>query len=193
MLERAEIISSEAAAVFGSARQRKILLSLIAKDGSLSDLAQVTALPLNLLHYHVGKLVRLGLVEITSRRKRAGTPISLYRAKARVFFVPAALSKTLPGEEMSQRLRAALENGLAGAIKGVEYTHDGHGPKMKPVRHEGGSQMAVAYWFELRLEDADAGALAAELGAMLARFRKRKTTRGRNFIVHAALAPLPRN
>ena len=189
MLEKKDIATSAAAAVFASMRQRRILLTLIDREQSLSDLMAATGLPLNLLHYHVRKMIRLGLVEITAQRKRAGAPITLYRARAKVFFVPAALSPALPGAEMSAKLHATLERSLAGTVKGTAYFHDGGGPRMVPVYHEARGRMTGAYWVELRLADSDAQRLATELGDILKRFRKR-AGKGPRYLIHTAMAPL---
>ena len=192
MLEKVEIANRAAAAVFRSRRQRKILLTLIEKERSLKDLMEITGLPLNLLHYHIRKMIRLRLVEIASLRKRAGAPITLYRAKAKTFFVPAALGPQVPDNELSARLRAALENTLAGTIKGVEYSHGGKGPRMTLVRDAKHYGSVASYWLDLRLSDKDATVLAAELGALFDRFRKRSGTAGRSYVVHGAIAPFPK-
>ncbi len=188
MIETAEITDAAAAAVFGSPRQRKIVLALIAEERSLSQLAGLTATPLNLLDHHMRKFLRLGLVEVVRRQARAGAPIRFYRAVAQSFFVPAEFAAAAPGDAMSARLRAALDRGLAGSVKGYMYAHDGAGPRMRVVQNPDHQKTAAEFWLELRLSDADAADLARELRALLDRFEQRAEDGGRRYVVHAAMA-----
>ena len=188
MIETAEINDPAAAAVFSNPRQRKILLALIAQERSLTGLAGLTGAPLNLLHYHMRKFLRLGLVRITRQEARAGAPIKFYRAAAQSFFVPAELATATPGDAMSVSLRAALDRGLAGALKGHIYSHDGAGPRMRVVHSHPQTRTAAEFWLDLRLSEADAAALAGEFQALLRRFEARAGDAGHRYIVHAALA-----
>jgi hypothetical protein len=187
MLETAEIDDAAAAAVFANPRQRKMVLALIPEALSLSELGRRTDTPLNLLHHHMRKFLRLGLVGVAGRRARAGAPIKLYRASAERFFVPAELFAAGSGEAMSQRLRAALDRAIGRTVKGAVYSHDGAGPRMRLVRHDAGA-VAVDLWRELRLTTADAEALSEELGALLRRFELRSAEAGGRYIIHAAVA-----
>ena len=189
MRETARMVDPRAAAVFGAARQRTILLALVEEERSLSQLARLTGTPLNLLHHHVRKFLRLGLVRVTRVEARAGAPIKHYRATARSFFVPAELMRAGPGAELSGLLRQRLERSLTGVLAGVSYTHDGSGPRMRLVREPGRHPIATELWLELRLTDSDAEELAAGLRALLQRFEARAGKPRRRYLVHAALAP----
>jgi len=188
VVETVRITTAQAASVFGAARQRKILLSLIERERSLSQLERLTRTPLNLLHHHVGKLMQLRLARIARVEARAGAPIKYYRAAARRFFVPAELMGANPGAELTSRLQQRLERSLAGFVKGVEYSHDGNGPRMRLVK-EPGHAVVTDLWLELRLSDADAAALDAELRGVFRRFEARSKSAHHPYLVRAAMAP----
>ena len=188
MVETLRITTAQAAAVFGAARQRKILLSLIDRERSLSQLERLTRTPLNLLHHHVGKLMQLRLARIARVEARAGAPIKYYRAAARSFFVPAELMGANPGAELTSRLQQRLERSLAGFVKGMEYSHDSNGPRMRLVK-EPGRAIATELWLELRLSEADAAALDAGLRELFRRFGGRSKRAHHPYLVHAAMAP----
>jgi len=187
--ETARIADSRAAAVFSVPRQRKILLSLVDEERSLSQLARLTETPLNLLHHHIQRFLRLGLVRISRSEARAGAPIKYYRATARAFFVPAELMRAEPHAGLHSQLRDRLARSLARTLQGAIYTHDGNGPRMRLVREASAPIAATELWLELRLSDADAATLAADLRALLRRFESRSGRTRRRYLVHAAIAP----
>src|SRR5665213_1500156 len=189
MIDMTDIIDPAAAKVFANPRQRKLVLALVDRERSLSDLAALTQTPLNLLHHHMRSFLRLGLVAITRRQVRAGAPIKFYRATARAFFVPAELAGGRPSDSMSVRLRAAVDRNLARTVKGVVYSHDGDGARMRVVRDKDCPATAFEVWLEVHLDEADAATLADELRTLLARFGRRPGASGRAWIVHAAIAP----
>lgn len=187
-METAEIFDPAAAAVFGNPRQRKIVLALIPEERSLSELAVITGMPLNLLHHHMRKFLRLGLVAITRRQSRPGAAIKFYRATASAFFVPAELAPAGSGEAMASRLRTALDRSRARAAKGVLFLYDEAGPSMRLVPDPDYGTTAVELWRELRLRDEDAAELAEAFRGLLRRFEARSAPAGRAYIVHAAVA-----
>ena len=187
MEERFDIATAAAAAAFASARSRAVLLALAAGERSLKQLAGTTGLKLNLLHYHVARLRALGLIEIVRSERRPGRPVKIYRAVARAFFVPARLAGGEVGEKLSAELRERLALARArGGGEGTLYSvgEDG-GPRMRRL---GGDEPAegVEIWSLLDLSRSEAAALAAEMRALLGRYRGRS---GRPHLVHAALAP----
>jgi hypothetical protein len=190
MRESMNIVDPRAAAVFASPRQRKILLSLVAEDRSLSQLARLTEAPLNLLHHHIHKFMRLGLVRIAREEPRAGAPIKYYRAAARAFFVPADLMDAEPGAGLTSQLRDELARSLARSLEGVVYSHDGNGPRMRLVRNADPGVAATEFWLDVRLSDADAATLADDLQALLHRFDGRSGKTRRRYLIHAAIAPV---
>lgn len=191
VIETADITDPAAAAVFANPRQRRILLSLVQQERSLTELAGLTGAPLNLLHHHMRKLMSLGLVAITRRQARAGAPIKFYRATASRFFVPADFGSVGSGDPMSVRLRNALDRSLADTLSGVLYSHDDAGPRMRLVRKAPSRATATELWLDLQLSDADAAALADEFKALLKRFEPRARHSGRRYIVHAAVVHDP--
>jgi DNA-binding transcriptional ArsR family regulator len=187
--ETLQIADPRAAAVFATPRQRKMVLLLIDKERSLSELSRLTEAPLNLLHHHIRKFIRLGLVRVVREEGRSGAPIKFYRASARAFFVPAELIEAEPPTGRSAQLRDALAQSLARALQGVVYSHDGQGPRMRLVRDPEAQSVATELWLEIHLSRADAAALADELRALLHRFESRPQKAQRRYLVHAAIAP----
>jgi Helix-turn-helix domain len=186
--ETTEITDQAAARVFDDPRLRKIVLALIPQERSLTGLAALMGMRLKLLHHHMQKLSRLGLVQIVRRQPRAGAPIKFYRATALAFFVPAELARENPDDQMAKQLRAALDRSRTAALIGVMYSHDGAGPRMRLIRNPEHETTSVEFWRELRLRNADATELAKALKALLRRFEKRSGDAGRRYIIHAALA-----
>jgi predicted ArsR family transcriptional regulator len=187
LLATIDIKEPAAAAVFANLRQRQVLMTLIEREYSLSQLAEQTGTPLNLLHHQIRKLLNAGLVRITRQKRRAGAPIKFYRATARAFFVPTALSDTSPTDALNRKMRTALEQSLAAVIKGVLYTHDSTGVRMSLVRNSECSG-AAEIWCELQLGEKDAADLAEELRRLLQRYASRRGSADARYIVHAAIA-----
>ena len=189
MRETATIDDPEAAAVFSHGRGRKILLALVAEDRSLSELVRLTETPLNLLHHHIGKFLRLGLVVIARAERRAGAPIKFYRSTAQSFLVPAELMATTPGHGLNARLRETLDRGLSGAIKGMSYSCENGRPRMRVVKAPEANTVTAELWLELSLSRTDAAALRDDLRSLLQAYGSRSTGGDQRYIVHAALAP----
>ena len=190
MTEPKTIKSREAAAPFNRPRSRRLLLTLLAGAKSLGELSSLTDTSLSLLHHHLGRLLDLGLVEVSGMQSRGRRPIKIYRATAEAFFVPIELVEALPGDSESVRLRHALERGLGGGVQGVLYFHDGIGGRMRLVRDPARASPAQELWLELRLADDEAATLAIELRELMQRYATRPKTGGKTYIVHAALASI---
>ena len=190
MRENLNIADPRAAATLESPRQRRILLLLVERARSMSELSRLTQAPLNLLHHHVRKLVSLGLLRIEREEARSGAPVKFYRATARAFFVPAELMKQVPGASQDALLRESLARSLALSLQGVVYFHDGQGPRMRLVREPGRRATAAETWLELHLSDAAAGELEQEIRSIFLRFQSRPGKGGRRYLVHAAIAPI---
>jgi hypothetical protein len=182
------VTDPKAAAIFNNLRQRQILLALIDRECSLGELAEVTQAPLNLLHHHVRRLIAFGLVKISGRRKRAGTPIKLYRASARAFFVPADLVAA-PTGPLNDKLRGVLEQSLAGTYRGILFAHDGTDGEMRLIWDEEFGGGVSELWAEVALSESEAAEVSAELAAILRRHARRSGKGRRRYIVHAAVAP----
>jgi hypothetical protein len=186
--DMAVVTDRRAAAIFNNLRQRQILLTLIDRQCSLSELSRTTGIALNLLHHHIARLISFGLVKINGMRPRAGAPVKLYRATARTFFVPADLAGA-PTGTLNEKLRDVLERNLAGAYKGVVFGCDGSDAQMRLVRDSEFETRVSELWAELELSEAEAGALSREVGAILKRYSGRGAKGRRRYIMHSAIAP----
>jgi hypothetical protein len=159
-----------------------ILLALIDEDRSLAELGRELDLPLNLLHYHVHRLVKLGLVKIARTERRAGAPIRRYRAAATEIFVPAELMKAPPGAALNPQLRRSIEANHIRTFKGALYEK---GPRMRLVQRPG--IPALELW--LRMHPSDAASFSSDLRELCARYEWRPGQQRRHWLFHAALAP----
>ncbi|MDP9149941.1 MAG: winged helix-turn-helix domain-containing protein [Myxococcota bacterium] len=187
MRETITIVDPKAAAVFATPRQRKLLLSVVDEERSLSQLARLTETPLNLLHHHIRKFMRLGLVTIARETSRAGAPMKYYRATARAFFVPAELMDPELGAGLNSKLNDLLVRSRARALQGVVYSHDGSGPRMRLVRGTSSRSTATELWAELRLSDAAAASMADDLRRLLHRYEACASKTHRRHLIHAAV------
>ena len=183
--------SRRAAAIFNHARQKQILLTTVAMEYSLSELATVTQTSLPLLHHHIRSFLKLGVVRISGERKtRRGLRVKLYRACAQKFFVPAELVPEQPNSDLHLRLNAAMERARAKTFKGIEYSHDGRGPRMRLVTGAPPDTASFEIWLEANLGKADASALLDELRTVIRKYGALSTPNGRKYILHAVLARL---
>jgi Helix-turn-helix domain len=186
MREQFRITTQAAAAVFASPRQSRIVQTLIGEPLTLADLARLTDTPLNLLHYHVNKCIKLGLIRIAHAKPRAGRAMKYYRASARSFFVPAELISEWPGAERTQDLRDTLDRGNARSIEGVNFTHNGMHPCILLVKDRAATSHAVELWLDVGLSSADAVTLFEDLRQLLERYRARGKEGEPNYLVHLA-------
>lgn len=156
----------------------------------MSEAAATLKMPLNRLAYHVGALLRLGLVRIAREQKRAGRPIRFYRAAAGSFLVPAAAAGRRTGTGLAEEMRAAIGRAeqLAGAHD-LLLALDADG---RPILSRHGAETtadACEYWRMLHLGRSEAQTLAAELGALLRKYEGAPGKGKRAYLAHAALAP----
>lgn len=187
MKSRMHIDSREGSRVFASLRQRHMMMELIAGERSLSALARTTGTPLNLAHYHVRRLVALGLVEVVGEEPRQGRAVKLYRAVAESFFVPAELGGSPSDEAQDKRVRMALERAW-NAYAGTWYFHDGERGRMRlePRRRSGTGQL----YFRLDLSGSDTAELMEALSALLESYSRRPAAdNARAYVAYVALAP----
>ena len=189
MIDRLTLSDPAAAALLSATRPRHIALALVEQDRSQSELSALLGIPLNLLRYHLDRLVAAGLVAVARSEKRRGRPILHFRATAASFFVPAELAPPVPSRPLMEELRQALENVRAGTYSGILYSCQ-DGPRMRIVRGEQAGRPAAELWHRLCLSDQDARALIEELRLLFARFESRDTGAGHRFVSLAALAPL---
>lgn len=189
MHETLKIQSARAAAALEHPTSRRIVLELVAKEQSSRDLARATGLTLSLLHYHVGRLLALGLIEITREERRAGRPVKRYRAVARTFFMLASLGTHGAAAALARELRAGLDRERmrrddAGA---VYFVDDAGAHRMRRVRGRG-RRGAFEAWVTLSLTARDAETLGDEIRALFARYAKRGGGAPRPTLAYCAFA-----
>lgn len=186
--DRLVVSNPKAASALSRLMPQRLLLLLLERQRSLSEISAATGASMSLCHHHVGRLVELGLVEVGSVERRAGAPIKRYRAKARSIFVPAELMARLPGDTLSADLREALDRSRAGAFAGIVYAMDGASARVKLVPDQKARAPSLELWLQFRLRDADARALIDDLKALLVSYES-KAGEGKAYIVHGAVAP----
>ena len=87
-----KISNASTAALLLNPAKSQYLERLMQREWSIAALSADLAHDLSSVHYHVGQLVRHGLVCVTRTQKRAGRAVKHYRASAASFFVPFALT-----------------------------------------------------------------------------------------------------
>lgn len=177
-------------AVFLDPRRRRILITFLGREASLTEAAERLAFPLNRLAYHVGRLIELGLLRVVREQKRAGRPIRYYRAAADSFLIPAAAMGRRVGDGLTAELRAALDRAelLSGASDLLISLDEAGRPRLQ---RRGGNVDADAcdYWRVLSLSAAEARQLSGELRTLLRRYEGSPGRGKRAYLAHAALAP----
>jgi hypothetical protein len=184
------VTSAKAAAAFSTARQRNLVLQLVNRERSLKELADLSRISISLLHYHVGRLQALGLLEVVRYKARSGRPMKIFRSVARVFFVPAHLMSQSPEDELYAELRACADRNRRGAKgDGMLYFVDEHGaPRAQKIRSKAATPWAE-FWLAISLSNADAQSLAKEMKLLLSRYERRDAARTRAYVVHCAMMP----
>jgi hypothetical protein len=188
MIDTLEISDVHVAAIFAGATSRSILLELVPKERTLSDLRTKLDLSLSLLHYHVSRMGALGLITVACQRRPAGRPRKVYRAVARSFFVPAHLERRDGRHALALELNAALEQARARSREeGALYSwDDADGPRMKRVGsgHTDGTEL----WGRLALSGSEAAQLGDELRELLRKYQQSPKPGKAAYLAHFAFA-----
>jgi DNA-binding transcriptional ArsR family regulator len=187
MIERLEISDPRSAALLANTRQRHILLALVDRERSQTELSETLGIALNLLHHHLVRLEAAELIEVTRTEPRRGRAVRYFRSVARSFFVPAEQAPEPPRHQLMNELDQALAARRAGTYRGILYFHD-DGPRMQVISESGRKQPAAELWHRMRLAEGDAVELIDELRNLFARFQARSAEKGHEFIVHGAVA-----
>jgi hypothetical protein len=167
--------------------QRHLVLSLIGRDASISELVAESGLSMRMLHYQVSHLVKLGLLKVASRTRRGGRPIKRYAAAADVFFVPESLMTSPPGAVLERELRDALGR---SHTDGMLFYRDSAGRmSMQEVRTApADKRVATDIWQILNLDEGEAKQLAAEIRKLLEHVRARHPhRRQKKYLLRCAL------
>jgi hypothetical protein len=166
-----------------------MILAFAGRPRSIAEVARDREYDLKRLHHHVLRFCRLGLLEVAEVRARAGRPVKLYRTTSEAFFVPHAATPELATDPLARDLRAGLQAAARKPGKGYLVYADGDGiPRAEPARGAGPPE-AAEMWRILRLSPEEMASLSAELDALLTRYMRTASGRGRAFLVHAAVAP----
>lgn len=177
---------AQAAALENRLRAR-VLMACVRTERSLSDIERLIDQPLSKLHYHVGRLLDAGLLEVSREQARAGRPIRHFRAVADSFVVPQELLGDLPGEAMAAELRRLLQ--LNRGEVALRYATDAAGEfRVTLVRGEERPGRAIELWQVFRLTRQQREALARELLELFQRYANAEGG-GEAYLAHAALAP----
>jgi len=176
-----------AAAVFTNSRLRRILMLFAARELSLGEVARQANLDLKRLHYHAGRLVALGLLNVVGVRSRAGRPIKLYRAAATSFFISQDVLAMSSTEGLANELRELLAAEEQRSMEGILFSVGKEGePAARLIPLATPSGRAFELWRILRLSAADFAELRADLDAVLSKYQQRLAAKGRVHLVHAA-------
>ena len=166
--------------------QRHLVLSLIGRDASVSELVAESGLSMRTLHYQIVRLLELGLLKIASRTRRGGRPIKRYTAAAEAFFVPESLMSWRPGAVLERQLRDALRRADAD---GMLFYRDSAGMSMREVRTAPADpRIAADIWQIVNLDERDAKQLVADIRNLLDQVRTRPPhRRQRKYLLRWAL------
>jgi len=175
----------KAASALSRPMPRRILMALMERERSLSEISAETGASMSLCHHHVRQLLELGLIESASVERRSGSPIKRYRPRAQAFFVPAEMLGRLPGDSHAAELREALDRSRAGALAGMLCANDGVAVRAKLVLDEA-RPPSLEFWLELHLRDADAWELIRDLKALLLSYEARSSG-GKAYLAHGAV------
>ena len=176
------VVQESAASLLNRPSLQVLLAALIDQDCTMSDLVGRCGMSYSLLSHHVQRLAGQGLVREVGRVPRAGRACRLYRAVARRYFIPAALCKSLPGEQLARTLRGALQT--ACKPKGLLLSCDG-GPRMQLVL-DNPSADTSELWMHLRLSPAAAREFNAALRALFEHWHGLSGAKGAVFLAHGA-------
>lgn len=176
--------TKSAAALFGHPGRRRILFAFAGSDRSLSEVAALVGMPMNLLHYHVQRMLSAGLLRPRGRVARAGRPVLLYRAAASAFFVPAALLPASPDARLHRELRKAIERSDQNT-DGFVFSTDAEG---RVLMRKVGGDGAHELWRRVSLEEAAARKLIEEMGALIQTYQRAAGRRARRYVIRVAVA-----
>jgi DNA-binding transcriptional ArsR family regulator len=190
VIDTLKIESKKVASAFAHPRSRQIVLEVVTGARSLQELADVTGLSLSLLHYHVKRLQRFGLIRVSRTDKRAGRSVKRYRAVAHRFLVPECLTTHARDAALERELRAGLDRErVNGAPGGVAYFVDAAGvPRMTrlPMATE---RRAFEVWVAMYLSAHDVEELCGELRGLFRRYSQRNRHATQPTIGYCAFAP----
>jgi len=204
------VVTGKAAALLLDPTQVRYLEPFLGREATATEVARQLGEPVNIVHYRVMKMLKLGLLEMKREQRRAGRPTKWYGSRAERFFAPfsdspgATLADALTADEaewqqrLTRGLARVMERAAPGAEWGVEFFSGPEGRLAKRLsRHPGGTTNwwripGTLNWWEtdIYLSREEADNLAQGLNEVLAQYRKGSTKeRGARYIVRIAIAP----
>lgn len=180
------VVQDAAATLLSRPRMQDLVATLIGRECSMADLVSRSSMSYSLLSHHLRRLVALGLVRVVGTAPRAGRASRLYRATAHSYFIPAALCKALPGEQLAQELREALLN--TRNPTGLLLRNE-DGPRMRLIFSDPRPDTSEL-WLRLRLSPEAVHQFNDELQTLFERWREHKDPQGGVYLVHGACARL---
>lgn len=183
----------------------------------MSEAAEALGVKLNAMHYQVGKLLELGLLEVVGSVKRKGRAVKLYGPTAEEFFVPFASTPHATVEDMIRHL-SALDEFLTHAVATLTSQAESWGVlvsqnilkkeprllvKLAPLDPQGVpaprprrtllASSTPAVWsgeMLVKLDIETAKALQRELADLTERFEQRQRTGEQSYYVVLGMTPI---
>ena len=180
------------AAAFASPRSRAILFALMQSEQSLQGLSKRIGSSLSLLHYHVDKLQKLGLVRTVRQDRRAGRPIKFYSTIARSFLVTGDAEVGSSAAGLQAEMAVALERGGEEFATSTLYSVDDDGtPRMLRLPVKSNQGAGGEWWWRLNLTRSEADRLSRELRDLIASYTGRQGKKSGKYLCHIAIARPP--
>lgn len=163
--------------------RRHLVLSLMGREASISELVSESRRPMSSVHYHMTRLHKLGLLKVASQTARAGRAVKRYTAAAECFFVPAALMGEQPGTLLDRELQGHLSR-ISDDSEGTLFFRDSRsGMSMRTIRsrrsREADHRLITDSWQILNLDLREAHELSDEIAKLLERYRQQPADRRR--------------
>ncbi|HEY1484619.1 MAG TPA: hypothetical protein VGF84_00870 [Micromonosporaceae bacterium] len=180
------------------------LQPFVHREASVAEAARELAEPIQRVHHRVLRLLRLGLIEITTVESRAGRPIKRYRSTAEAYRIPAHLlpEQLFPlGEAnrsafLQRALEAARPELVHDADIRITFPLDGSVNVDRDMGENltamlGDLAPAVLHtWRNLYLDPADAKRMQRELWDLVDRYAA-PNENGRRYVLQLSMAPVP--
>ena len=198
--------SLEAIEVMLDSRQRAAFLPFVNREVSVSQAAlEVNELP-NTMLYRVKRWQRLGLLLETRSVPHAKGSMRLYRSAADAFFIPHSATSSEDLLALAGEIHLPIFKDFLGSYVrsgehlsadwGVRFERDGAHWSVRPAKAfddlcepaDLEAPASMAEYAHIQLDDAQAKALQLELWAVLERYKKQSSSRGKLHKVFLGLA-----
>ena len=183
------------------------LRPFVLRAASVAEAAREVGEPIQRVHYHVQRLVHLGLLDIAAVEQRAGRAVKRYRSTAYAYHIPAAIlpeqlfpqSDAILSAFMQRALEAARPELVRDAEVRVTFPPDGP-PNIDRFMGDGLGQMfgerepaVLSAWMNLYLTATEAKRLQLALWDLLRQHAEQYSapTHGRRHVLRVAMAPAP--